>query len=48
MMRPAGRACAPWGLTCAYGSGQSMGLWNIYVTTTLKQTGSNDDVIGSC
>jgi len=44
----AGRAYALWGLTYAYGSGQSMGLWNIYVTTTLKQTGPNYYVIGSC
>ena len=44
----AGRAYALWGLTYAYGSGQSMGLWNIYVTTTLKQTGPNYYVIGTC
>jgi len=25
-----------------------MGLWNTFVTTTLKQTGSNYYVIGSC
>jgi len=44
----AGRAYALWGLTYAYGSGQSMGLWNVYVTTTLKQTGPNYYVIGTC
>ncbi len=32
----------------ANGSNQNMGLWNIFVTTTLKQTGSNFFVIGSC
>ena len=44
----AGRAYALWGLTYAYGSAQAMGLWNIYVTTTLKQTGPNYYVIGTC
>ncbi|RIX85060.1 extracellular catalytic domain type 2 short-chain-length polyhydroxyalkanoate depolymerase [Acidovorax cavernicola] len=44
----AGRAYALYGLTYAYGSGQSMGLWNIYVTTTLKQTGTNYYVVGTC
>ena len=44
----AGRAYAFYGLTYAYGSNQFMGLWNIYVTTTLKQTGPNHYVIGSC
>ena len=44
----AGRAYALYGLTYAYGSNQSMGLWNIYATTTLKQTGPNYYVIGSC
>lgn len=44
----AGRAYAWWGFTYAYGSGQAMGLWNVYVSTTLKQTGPNYYVIGSC
>lgn len=44
----AGRAYALWGWTYANGSGQAMGLWNIFVTTTLKQTGPNHYVIGSC
>ncbi|NRF71879.1 fibronectin type III domain-containing protein [Aquincola sp. S2] len=44
----AGRAYALWGWTYANGSNQSMGLWNIYTTTTLKQTGSNHYVIGTC
>lgn len=44
----AGRAYALYGYTYAYGSGQNMGLWNIYATTTLKKTGTNYYVIGSC
>ena len=44
----AGRAYASWGTTYANGSNQSMGLWNIYTTTTLKQTGPNYYVIGTC
>ena len=44
----AGRAYALYGFTYAYGSNQSMGLWNIYVTTTLKQTGPNYYVVGTC
>jgi len=44
----AGRAYALWGLTYANGSNDSMGLWNIYVSTTLKQTAPNYYVIGSC
>jgi poly(3-hydroxybutyrate) depolymerase/chitodextrinase len=44
----AGRAYALWGITYANGSNQAMGLWNIYVTTTLKQTGPNNYVIGTC
>ena len=46
--RAAGRAYALWGLTYANGSNDSMGLWNIYVSTTLKQTAPNYYVIGSC
>jgi len=44
----AGRAYALYGLTYALGSNQYMGLWNIYTTTTLKQTGPTTYVIGSC
>ena len=44
----AGRAYALYGYTYAYGSNQSMGLWNIYTTTTLKMTGANYYVIGAC
>lgn len=44
----AGRAYAAWGLTYANGSNQLMGLWNIFATTTLKQTGPNYYVVGTC
>ena len=44
----AGRAYASFGYTYANGSNQYMGLWNIYTTTTLKQTGPNYYVIGTC
>jgi len=44
----AGRAYALYGYTYANGSGQSMGLWNIYAVTTLKKTGTNYYVIGTC
>jgi hypothetical protein len=44
----AGRAYAYFGYTYANGSNQSMGLWNIYTMTTLKQTGPNYYVIGTC
>lgn len=44
----AGRAYALYGLTYANGSGNSMGLWNIFLTTTLKKTGPNYYVIGTC
>jgi fibronectin type 3 domain-containing protein len=44
----AGRAYAYFGYTYANGSNQNMGLWNIYTTTTLKQTGPNYYVIGTC
>ena len=36
------------GQTYANGSNQAMGLWNVFVTTTLKQTGPNFYVIGTC
>ena len=44
----AGRAHVGSWLALANGSNQNMGLWNIFVTTTLKQTGSNYYVIGTC
>jgi poly(3-hydroxybutyrate) depolymerase len=44
----AGRAHVAGGFALANGSNQNMGLWNIFVTTTLKQTGPNYYVIGSC
>jgi poly(3-hydroxybutyrate) depolymerase len=44
----AGRAYAYFGFAYANGSSQSMGLWNIFTTTTLKQTSSNYYVIGTC
>ena len=44
----AGRAYQQGGYTYANGSGQSMGLWNVFVTTTLKQTATNYYVIGTC
>ena len=44
----AGRAYALYGYTYAYGSNQYMGLWNIYATNTLKMTGTNYYVIGTC
>ena len=44
----AGRAHQSAGYAYANGSNQSMGLWNLFVTTTLKQTGANYYVIGTC
>jgi hypothetical protein len=44
----AGRAHVLGGIAYANGSNQSMGLWNTFVVTTLKQTGSNFYVIGTC
>jgi hypothetical protein len=46
----AGRAHQVSGQTYANGSNQSMGLWNTYVTHTLRQTGANYWVIadGQC
>lgn len=44
----AGRAYAAGGYTYANGSNQNMGLWNTFTTTTLKQTGPNHYVIGTC
>ena len=44
----AGRAYAAGGYTYALGSNQNMGLWNVFVTNTLKQTSTNYYVIGTC
>ena len=44
----AGRAYQSGGYTYANGSGQNMGLWNVFVVTTLKKTGTNYYVIGTC
>ena len=44
----AGRAYALYGVTYAKGSNQNMGWWNIYTTKTLKNTGSDTYVIGTC
>ena len=44
----AGRAYVFAGFTYANGSNQSMGLWNIFSITTLKMTGANYYVIGTC
>jgi hypothetical protein len=44
----AGRAYQSGGYARANGSNQNMGLWNVFVTTTLKHTGPNYFVIGGC
>jgi len=44
----AGRAHVLGGITYANGSNQNMGLWNTFIVTTLKQTGPNFYVIGTC
>ncbi|WP_248966350.1 hypothetical protein [Sphaerisporangium perillae] len=46
----AGRAYVSLGLTYAKGSGQAMGLWNVMVTHSLRQTGPDYWVIadGQC
>jgi len=44
----AGRAYQSGGYAFANGSNQNMGLWNVFVTTTLKKTAANYYVIGSC
>ena len=44
----AGRAWTSGGYTYAKGSNQNMGLYNTYVTTTLKQTSPGYYVIGTC
>ena len=42
------RAHTSGGYAYANGSNQNMGLWNLFVTTTLRETGTNYYVIGSC
>jgi hypothetical protein len=44
----AGRAHQSGGYAYANGSNQNMGLWNTFVVTTLKMTGTNYYVIGTC
>lgn len=44
----AGRAYVAGGYTYANGSNQNMGLWNVFTTRTLKMTGTNYYVIGTC
>ncbi|KQU75001.1 MULTISPECIES: PHB depolymerase family esterase [unclassified Rhizobacter] len=44
----ANRAHVVGGYALANGSNQNMGLWNVFVTTTLKMTGTNFYVIGIC
>jgi poly(3-hydroxybutyrate) depolymerase/chitodextrinase len=44
----AGRATTSGGYTYAKGSNQNMGLYNTFYTTTLKMTGTNYYVIGTC
>ena len=44
----AGRAYNSMGYAKAVGSNQNMGLWNTFITTTLKQTSANYYVIGTC
>ncbi|RYX91274.1 MAG: hypothetical protein EOO28_26290 [Comamonadaceae bacterium] len=44
----AGRAYQTGGNTYANGSNQAMGLWNTFTTKTLKMTGTNYYVIGTC
>lgn len=44
----AGRAHVSGGYALANGSNQNMGLWNLFVTTTLKQTGPGYYVVGTC
>jgi hypothetical protein len=44
----AGRAHLSGWYALANGSNQNMGLWNVFVTTTLKNTGPNYYVIGTC
>lgn len=44
----AGRARNVLGIARANGSNESMGLYNIFIVTTLRQTGPNSYVVGTC
>ena len=44
----AGRAYVSFAQGFANGSNQAMGLWNAFVTTTLKNTGPGHYVLGTC
>ncbi len=44
----AGRAYQSGGYAYANGSNQNMGLWNLFTTRTLKMTGTNYYIIGTC
>jgi poly(3-hydroxybutyrate) depolymerase len=44
----AGRAYQSGGYAYANGSAQNLGLWNVFITRTLKMTGPNYYVIGTC
>ncbi len=44
----AGRAVQSFGLTYAVGSNDAMGLWNVFVTTTLAETAPGFFEVGSC
>jgi poly(3-hydroxybutyrate) depolymerase len=44
----AGRAHDSFGYALANGSNQNMGLDNVFYQTTLKKTGTNYYVIGTC
>jgi poly(3-hydroxybutyrate) depolymerase len=44
----AGRATQSGGYAYAKGSNQNMGLWNVFIVTTLKQTAPGYYVIGTC
>ncbi|MBC7956613.1 MAG: hypothetical protein H7Y33_12180 [Cytophagales bacterium] len=44
----AGRAHMSGGYALANGSNQNMGLWNVFIITTLKQTAPNHYVTGTC
>lgn len=43
-----GRAYVMWGYAFAWGSGDAMGLWNIFYDSTLRQTGSSYYTVGTC
>ena len=43
-----GRAYALYGYTYADGSNEWMGLWNIYVNSTLKQTSPGTYIVATC